>query len=479
MSRVIVVGAGVGGLAVGARLAARGHEVTVLEAADRVGGKLGTAELAGGFRFDTGPSLLTLPQVFRELFADTGDPLDLPLRPLDPAIDHRFADGSAVCTVRAVSEQVARFDDAFGAGTGAAWRRMVHRGGKAWRASERAVLRREPSLSGLLAGSRHPGDVRALAPGRSLHELGAAMLPDPRQRMMLDRYATYVGSDPRRTPAALAMIPFLEHEFGCWYVEGGLSRIATTLHERLIACGGRVRLGTRVERIEHAGGRVTGVRLAEGLRLRADVVVSDADADVTDTDLLGRPARGRADSLSGFVLLLALRGRTPGLAHHTVLFGEQPYEQEFDAVFGGRPVEDPVIYLNVPDDPALRPDGHEGWFVLVNAPQQGPFDWDRPDVTEGYAGRLVDLLAARGHDVRSRLMLADAVSPAELGRRTLAPGGAIYGRAFAGWRSLAGRPGNRGPVRGLFRVGGSTHPGGGLPMVTLSARIVSELVGGA
>jgi phytoene dehydrogenase-like protein len=247
-----------------------------------------------------------------------------------------------------------------------------------------------------------------------------------------------------------------------------------------------------VARVLVDGRRAAGVELATGERLAADVVVSDADATHLYSDLLPRPAgrsarrrlRRATPSLSGFVLLLALRGRTPGLGHHTVLFPDD-YDAEFDAVFGQAPapVADPTVYVCSPDDPAMRPEGHEAWFVLVNAPRHGAgpglVDWTAPGLADAYADRVLRVLADRGLDVRDRVLWREVRTPAGLERDTRSPGGAIYGTSSNGARSAFLRPANRSPVPGLFLVGGSAHPGGGLPLVGLSAAIVAGLVGPA
>ena len=220
-------------------------------------------------------------------------------------------------------------------------------------------------------------------------------------------------------------------------------------------------------RIETAGDRVSGVLLAGGGRLPADVVVANADADHVYRDLLPRPSplrrlRRSTPSLSAFVLLLGVRGRTPNLAHHNVLF-PAAYDDEFDAVFGdpAAPVADPTIYVSVPDDPAVRPDGHEAWFVLVNAPRHGTgpgaVDWDSPALRGSYAGRLLGLLAGRGLPVADRLLFSHVITPADLARATRAPGGAIYGSSSNGARSAFLRPPNRSPVRGPV-PGRRLHP---------------------
>ncbi|CAA9314503.1 MAG: Phytoene dehydrogenase [uncultured Frankineae bacterium] len=498
MSRVVVIGAGVGGLAAAARLAAQGHAVTVCEAGEDVGGKLGlvTADVPGlgAFRFDTGPSLVTLPQVFRDLFADTGGwPEGLELTPLDPIARYRFADGSGFDATRDHDELCARLD-ALRPGNGDDWRAFTARAERVWAAS------REPFLESALHGPatiaslalRRPGDIAAIAPGRSLRSLGRRHLRDPRLRMVLDRYATYTGSDPRRAPAALAAVPYAELAFGGWYVTGGLHRLGLAVRDRAVERGAVLRHGARVTRIETTSGRASGVRLADGEHLVADVVVANTDAATVYGSLVDAPAAARrlaraTPSLSGFVLLLAVEGRTPGLAHHNVLFPAD-YDAEFDAVFGdpARPVADPTLYVSAPDDPAVRPEGCEAWFVLVNAPRhrdggpgRGAVDWAAPGLATSYAETLLDLLAARGLPVRDRVRWSQVLTPADLERRTGAAGGAIYGTSSNGASAAFLRPANRSPVPGLFLVGGSSHPGGGLPLVTLSAQIVAGLIGPA
>ncbi len=516
MARVVVVGAGMGGLAAAARLAVLGHDVLVCEQAATWGGKLGTFT-RDGFTFDTGPSLLTLPAVYRDLFLTTGDPIEtvLELRPVDPVARYRFpgrSDGSAqdgddpvwLDVPNASRPQLlTALDTAFGAGAGADWGRFLDRAHHVWQVTRGPFL--ESALTGprdLLSLARRVDDVRAVAPWQTLHGLGQGYLRDPRLRMFLDRYATYTGSDPRRAPAALAVVPYVEQTFGAWYVPGGLRRLGAAVHDRALACGAALRTDATVEQVLVEGGRAIGVQLTDGERLAADFVVANADATQLYDRLLparfGTSARRRlhraTPSLAGFVLLLALRGRTPDLAHHTVLFPDSPltYADEFDSVFGtrgraARPAPDPTVYISAPDDSTLRPDDdHEAWFVLVNAPRHGDgspgsgtVNWDQPGLTSSYADRVLTVMAERGLDVRDRVLWHEVRNPADLERATMSPGGAIYGTSSNGARAAFLRPANRSSVPGLFLVGGSSHPGGGLPLVGLSAAIVAGLIGPA
>lgn len=478
MSSIVVIGAGVGGLTAAIRLASAGHRVVVHERAGTVGGKLGRYA-RDGFVFDTGPSLFTLPQVF----ADLG--LDLDLVPLDPVVRHVFPDGTVLDSSSDHEVFVARIADVLGGDAADDWQRFWRRAGRIWDASWRDILRSPVSAGSLARLSWRLGDLAAIAPGRSLRSLGHRHLRDPRLRMMLDRYATYTGADPRRSPAALAAIVYAELAFGGWYLRGGLGTLADALLTRCADLGVRVVTGSTVTGIDTAGGRVLGVRLADGSRAPAAVVVANVDALTVYRDLLPTPARlaGLSDrSLAGFVLLLGVRGTTAPLAHHTVFFPSD-YDAEFDAVFGSpgrrsRPATDPTVFVTRAEDPSVHPPGSEAWFVLINAPRHGTahsaVDWRRPGLAPAYAAQVLDVLAARGLDVRDRLEFCEVRTPADLADATAAPGGAIYGTAGG-----LLRPVNKGPVDGLFLVGGSTHPGGGLPMVTLSARIVADHIGPA
>jgi phytoene desaturase len=494
VARVVVIGAGVGGLAAAARLATLGHRVAVHERADTHGGKLGEYRRAG-FTFDTGPSLLTLPQVFTDLFAATGGPADLELERVDPVCGYTFADGTRLDLPHDPAAVPAALDAALGSGAGAAWQALYDRSARVWDLVGEPVLHRPLHARDLARFATRLRDLRLVAPWRTLRGLGEEMLPDPRLRAWLDRYATYSGSDPRRTPSVLSVTPYVEQRFGAWWVRGGLRRLADALLDRCRRLGVGVHLGSEVASVTTDGRGVTGVRLAGGRAAPADVVVSDADATVLYGRLLrpsavvprlgaaaARAALRRAPaSVSGFVVLLALEGTGAGPAHR--VFFPADYDAEFDALFRRpAPVADPTVYVHAPGGPGSAPPGCEGWFVLVNAPSHDPshgVDWDAPGLRERYADRVLEVLARRGVEVRDRIRWREVRTPADLERATASPGGAIYGTASHGARAALLRPSNRSPVRGLYLVGGSAHPGGGLPIVALSAAIVADLVGPA
>lgn len=493
MSRVVVVGAGLGGLAAAARLARLRHDVIVVERADAVGGKAGSFS-RDGFQFDTGPSLITLPATIRDLFRKTGKPVEsvLELRPLDQLARYRFADGTHVDVPNTgVNDVAAAFQGAFGGRAGEQWRAFYERAERTWNVVRTPFV--ESALDGaaplLRLAARQPRDAMLVAPWRTLRALGNQSFDDPRLRVWLDRYATYSGSDPRKSPAVLSVVPYVEHAFGGWEVVGGIRRLVDAIYERAVDRGAQVRTGAEAVAVTTNAGRVTGVRLADGTVLPADVVVSDIDATVLYSQLVNPPRpdvvhrlRRATPSSSGLVLLLGVRGRTPGLPRHTVLFGDDT-NAEFDAVFGtdAGPPQRPTIYISATADDA--PPGCEAWFVLVNAPRHGTgpgaIDWRAPGLAERYADNVLAELAVRGLDVRNRLAFLEIGTPADLETATGSPGGAIYGTSSNGWRAATLRPANRSPIAGLFLVGGSAHPGGGIPLVLMSAALVADMIGRA
>lgn len=468
----------------------------MLEGSDTHGGKAGVVH-RGGFTFDTGPSLFTLPEIYRDLFRVTGRELEdcVDLVPVEPGFGYHFADGSGVdLPGMGVDRVSAAMAEAFGPETGAAWQSLMARAGRMWQLTNGPFLRQPLSgVRDLVGLARDPRDIAAIAPWRTLRGFGAE-LPDPRARMILDRYATYTGSDPRRAPGVMLTIPYIEDTYGAWHVAGGLRVLADALAQRVRELGVQVRLNTSVTRIV-ADPAVRAVETADGQRIAAQLVVANADARNVYADLLpaelGRAPLARlaraTPSLAGFVILLGLSGRTPDLRHNNVWFPEH-YDAEFDDIFGPapRPVADPTIYACVPEDDLMRPPDGESWFLLVNAPRHsagatvpGTIDWDQPGRSAQYADHVLTRLAEHGVDVRGRIREQVVISPADLERRVSAPGGAIYGTSSNGTRAAFLRPANRSPVPGLYLVGGSAHPGGGLPLVALSAQIVARMIGPA
>ena len=475
--KVVIVGAGVGGLVTSIRLATAGHQVVVFERNPMVGGKLATLE-EDGFTFDLGPSLLTLPRLFDDVFRLAGTSLadEVELVRLDPQFRYSWPNGSTLDIPDDPAETPARLD-AFSPGSGAEWQRFVDHAREIWEISERTFLAGPMgSPLSLLGRMRSPLDLPRIDGNRTLAKSAAAHFEDPRLRQLVGRYATYSGSSPYRAPATLACIPHVEQADGCWYVMGGLGRVRDALERVALGAGVDIRLRSDVGTIRTSGRAVTGVDLADGGTEDADVVVANVDAAHLFVDLLPMPKQAArldkvAKSTSGFVVCAAVRGRTEGIAHHNVFFPLHD-EQEFRLLESGQMAIDPTVYACVSSvtDPSQAPPDCENWFLLVNTPPETGID--RKMMTAAVLNRL----AERGIDLRQRIDFTRTLVPADFEARYRAVGGAIYGTSSNGKRAAFSRPNNVGPVDGLYLVGGSSHPGGGLPMVTISARIVADLI---
>lgn len=485
MSRVAIVGAGMGGLAAAVDLAARGHEVEVFEAGPRAGGKAGIA-VVDGVEVDTGPSVLTLPGVFDALLRDAGTALDdvVTLRRPDPACRYRFADGRTVdvcpdpeATRRSVREtlgvRAAAELDAF-----LAYARDI------WDAAAPSFVYgpaptpwRVASLG--LEGLRSVGAIDAF---RTMDQGIARHVTHPELAWILRRFATYNGSDPARAPATLNCIAHVEVSLGVYGVEGGLYALVRGLVRTLEGLGGRVHTNTPVRRLVVERGRVVGVE-TEGATHRADAVVANADARHVLRELLPRGVRHGLDpdpepSMSGWVGIVRARRHGDDLAGHTVLFPSD-YDPEFRDVFDhDRPPRDPTVYVCAQE----RAHGRTGWadheplFVMANAPAE-PARGARPEATWAPLREAVEARLRRSGVMRGDDSIVWTRSPRELAAAFPGSRGAIYGAAsndrFAAFR----RPPNRVPrVRGLYLASGSAHPGGGLPLCALSGRAAAAAV---
>lgn len=492
MSKVIVIGAGMGGMSAAARLQALGHQVTVIERSATYGGKLARYE-RDGFVFDIGPSLFTIPSVYRDLFDRTGKPLDEAIEIVapDPAFRYQFPDGVSVKLPPADPGLISvALQNALGGKAKDQWLALIKQGALAWKLTRTPIL--ESPLRGigdLIKLAKRPKDIFVIKPWLSLRKLGNRLFSDTRLSYILDRYATYTGSDPRKTPAALVTIPYVEQVFGAWHISGGITKLADAVYQRCIDLGVEFKFNTEANGIQTSADRVQSVSTQE-TTYPADYVIANCDASILYGKLLNHKSAERelrklshsTPSLAGFILLLAVDGVTPDLAHHNIWFPAD-YDQEFNQIFGKHPepVTDPTIYACVPADPSMRPNSNsEAWFILVNAPRHDPnMNWDDEELKNTYSKLIINKLAERGFDLTNRIKWQVALTPADLENRYAAPGGSIYGSSSNGAMSAFLRPSNIGPVAGLYLVGGSSHPGGGLPLVGLSARIVAQLIGKA
>lgn len=490
---IVVIGAGIGGMCAAARLAKAGHKVSIYEASDRTGGKCRT-EWIGDYAFDTGPSLLTIPAVYRDFFQRTGEQMGrvLELQEVNPSFNYRFADGVQIdftnLSRRATLEAIAHSLDESAA---AEWDRLLVRAEAMWGVAREPFIESELTTPLALLKRRNIfRDLRIIAPRATLRDF---KVNSPHLAKIMDRYATYSGSDPRKAPAVLSTIAFIEEAFGAWHIKGGIGTLSERITERCEKLGVEIHLNTPVASINLDGSQATGITLSGGTVVDADRVISNSDASLTYNKLIKsshrkvrkvrRTLNKLEPSLAGFCLLLGLKPSTnEPLAHHTILFPED-YDAEFDSIFAKHePVARPAIYLCSPHDLTMvKNKGHEAIFVLVNAPRHHMnsaegFDWSDKEFVSRYAETIIDQIEERGISIRDRLELLEIRTPLDLQGSVMAPGGSIYGTSSNGPRAAFLRARNRSPIKNLYLVGGSSHPGGGLPLVGLSAEIVANAV---
>ena len=492
--KVAVIGAGIGGMTTAARLARAGFEVSVFEASSRHGGKCRT-EWIGKYAFDTGPSLLTIPAVYRDFFQRTGDVMGrvLEITAVNPSFDYRFADGKSIKFENLSRKKTLdAISNALDSESADEWDQMLLQAEAMWDVSREPFIESElKSPLSLLKRPQLIRDFRLIAPWKSLRDI---KLNSPYLRKILDRYATYSGSDPRVAPAVLSTIAFIEEAFGAWHIKGGVGTLSDAIYKRACDLGVTFEFNSKVKEISHDGKKVTGVILADNTRLEFAKVIANADAGSVYNELIrgkvrkisrARRAISKSElSLAGFSLLLGLRpdSHSSRLEHHTILFPDD-YDAEFTAIFDEKkPVAKPTIYICAPhDETMVKEAGHEAWSVLVNAPRHdvdgvNGFNWSDQNFVQRYAQEIISQIESAGIPVRGRLEVLEIRTPLDLQNEVLAPGGSIYGTSSNGARSAFLRAKNRSPLKGLYLVGGSAHPGGGLPLVGLSAEIVSLAV---
>lgn len=502
--RVVVVGGGLAGLSAACTAAARGHQVTLLDKNDWVGGKA-AEHAAAGYRFDMGPTILTLPGVLKRVFAEAGRELHdyLELVPLDPQWRCFFEGPTPVqSTVLDLVADVAAMKQNLDAFTGsnrssAGYERFIQISEQLHRVSDRFFFWK--SIGGLSDTMQIGGafsaavlkDVLSLRMGRSVAEVVRAHVPDERVAQMMDHFTQYVGSSPLASPAVLCGIAHMQTQEGIWYPIGGTRAIPEALEKLAQELGVEIRTGCDVQQIatETRGSspRVVGVTLVGGERIACDAVISNCDAIRTYRELLGgTPASQRfakqypkaEPACSGVVLYLGLNRRYDQLLHHNFVFSRDP-EEEFDYIYRrGEPAPDPTAYVCAPaiSEPEVAPEGCEALYVLVHTPYLRPgHDWQTmlPPYREVILNKLERTAGLEG--IRESIAYEASLTPEGIHHRYRVLNGAIYGLASHGKFLGAFKPGNRRKdIAGLYLAGGAAHPGPGMPMVLMSGWIAAD-----
>ena len=487
----VVIGAGLGGLASAMRLGAMGYRVTVCDLLDVPGGR-GSALWRDGHRFDLGPTIVTVPQVFRELWAACGRDFDadVDLRALDPFYEIRWPDGShftARQSTEAMRAEIARLSPSDVAG----YDRFLADSEARYRFGFEDLGRRPMNRLGDLI--RVLPTFARMRADRSVYAHAARRVRDERLRMALSFHPLFIGGDPFNVTSMYILVSHLEKAFGVHYAMGGVAEIARKMAEVIEGQGGRLRMGVEVDEIVLRRGRAAGVRLASGDVIPSDIVVSNADAGHTYTRLLRNHLKRRWTdrrlsrarwSMGLFVWYFGTKGtreRWRDVGHHTILNGPRYRELVSDIFRAGTLAEDMSLYIHRPSvtDPGVAPPGDDTFYVLSPVPHLGhkaQVNWTVE--RDRYRERMADILEAQLlPGLRAHLGPEEILTPSDFQTRYLSPFGSGFSIEPRILQSAWFRPHNVSEeVPGLFLAGAGTHPGAGLPGVISSAEVLAKLV---
>ncbi len=490
-SEAIVIGAGLGGLAAAMRLGAKGYRVTVVDRLDMPGGR-GSSITEGGHRFDLGPTIVTVPQGLRQLWADCGRNFDadVDLRALDAFYEIRWQDGSTFTARKSgadTRDEVARLSPGDLAGYD---KFLKDSEARYWFGFENLGRRSMHKLAELIKVLPTFAWLRA---DRSVYAHAAARVRDERLRFALSFHPLFIGGDPFHVTSMYILVSHLEKEFGVHYAMGGVAAIALAMARVIIGQGGQLLLNAEVDEIVLAGGRATGVRLAGGRVLSADIVVSNADAGHTYDRLMRNHPRKRWTpaklarkrwSMGLFVWYFGTKGtalKWPGVGHHTIVVGPRYKAHIRDIFIKGHLADDMSLYVHRPSvtDPSVAPKGDDTFYVLSPVPHLGfrnGVDWAAE--AEPYRQKMLKMLEERLLPGLADHLSAQLVfTPETFQSRYLSPHGSGFSIEPRILQSAWFRPHNVSEeAKGLFLVGAGTHPGAGLPGVIASAEVLGKLV---
>jgi phytoene desaturase len=485
--KAIVIGAGVAGLAAAIRLQVMGFDVTVFEKNNYPGGKLSHFEL-GGYQFDAGPSLFTRPQLIEELFAFAGEPIseyfDYERVPI--ACNYFYEDGTIISAYadheKFAAELLAKTNEPA---------ENLHQ-----------YLNKSANAYNHIAGiflqySLHKVQTIFKAPifkaiqtvkwpylFNSLDSYNKRSFKSPKLVQLFNRYATYNGSNPYKAPAMLSLIPHLEHNEGTFYPKGGMISITNALYQLALKKGVKFNFGNGVEKIIRTQGEVKGVVVNHENQF-ADVVVSNMDVYFTYQQLLGDTIKAakvlkQERSSSAFIFYWGINKSFSQLDLHNIFFSNN-YEKEFESLFKTKkPFGDPTVYINITSkrEPSIQaPMGKENWFVMVNAPANQGQDWE--SIKSFYRTAILKKLSnLLGEEIEPLIEVEEVLSPVSIESKTASYMGSLYGTSSNSKTAAFMRhPNFSNTTKGLYFVGGSVHPGGGIPLCLSSAAIAANLVG--
>ncbi len=482
---VVIIGAGIAGIAVAIRLKSQGYSVSVYEANSYPGGKL-TAFKDKGYRFDMGPSLFTMPQFVEDLFAIAQTNISdyFEYKKKNVVCNYFYEDGTTFTAVANEDEFAKNAEQTFNINA-EDLRKYFSQSKKKY----------DLTASLFLEKSLHKFDtylskdtlkaifkVNSLDIDTTLDAYNTKMLKDERLIQFFNRFATYNGSSPYQTPGIMSMIPHLEQYFGTYFPKGGMHSISMSLYQLAKDIGVDFQFNTKVEKILTENKQVIGIK-TESEWVKADIVISNSDVVPTYRQLLKdhkAPEKilQQPRSSSALIFYWGIKKEFSQLDLHNIFFSED-YETEFDYIFNKKDVhDDPTVYVNITskDEKSDAPKDCENWFTMVNVPSNTGQNWDKiiERTRKNITAKLSRLL---GEDVSKLIEFESILDPRTIESKTQSYQGALYGASSNNkYAAFLRHPNFKSSIKNLYFCGGSVHPGGGIPLCLLSGKIVSELI---
>lgn len=477
MKSVIVIGSGIAGLSSAALLAKNGFDVKVLEKKSTPGGKMSEYSHAG-YRFDTGPSLITMPFVFHDFYKSLDENLSdhLEFERIEIGCKYHWKNGMVLNFYSDKGQLLDEIESVFGNTDRMGFLSYMEKAKSFYEASENDFLDREFKVSNYF-NMKGLKNLLGFVNRNTLHDLNRKYFSSPELIQLFDRFATYNGSSPYMTPQFFALISYVEYEFEPWYVKGGIYKIAESLFTLCKKYGVEFKFNTECKSLVREEGKIKSiVTVDENIKADSFVFNTLNVRELLEDDYMS----DRNDwSCSGFVILAGIRKNHSSLSHHNIFFSSD-YEKEFKDIFELKiPADYMTIYLSISAkaDKQDAPDGCENWFILVNAPALNTdFDWTDKNKRK-YSEKIFNRLAEFGYDVRNEIEFLDFRTPEFFRDELNCEFGGLYGLSSNNLKNVLKRPRNRSKkYSNVVLTGGNTHPGGGVPLCILSGKIAFDII---
>ncbi len=480
---IVIIGSGVAGLSAAVRLGAAGHKVTVVEANDYVGGKL-TAKMIGKYRFDLGPSVFTMPHLIKELTKISKQDVKFEYLTLDKICNYFYEDGTTLSAYPDKEKFATEVQNKLGETKESVYEQLKY---SATAYELTGELFMEQSLHKLsnflnLKTAKAILNIGKLKLNKTMNDVNSARFKNPKTVQLFNRFATYNGSNPYQAPAIINIISHLEHNIGAFAPKGGMHDITMHLYNLSLKLGVEYKLNTRVTQIITKNDVAVGVQTSNG-EIAADIVVSDSDIKHVYTKLLDKkyyPAKilAQEKSLSALIFYWGIKKEFKELSLHNILFSDDG-QKEFNCVFGDKkPYHNPSTYINITSKvtPSDAPEGCENWFVMINVPHNTsgqPIEYVQ-EMRKHIVAKINRVLKT---DIEQYIEVEEVLDPYLIEQRTSSAGGSLYGNSSNNkYAAFLRHANNSSKIKNMYFVGGSVHPGGGIPLGMLSAKIVSEMI---